>query len=377
MNKIIKISIIIFVFIIISFLTNNYIKERNKENNLKEKMGQMLIIGFRGTEANNNSYIIKTIKELNIGGVILFDRDNPSKGEIQRNIINVEQTKKLITNIKNSSSDIFISIDAEGGYVNRLKTKYGFENIPSAEELGKLSAEEVKSHSLSLGKTLKNIGINMDFAPVVDVNINPNNPVIGYLERSFSNNPETVYEYSSFFIEGLHENNIISAIKHFPGHGSSENDSHLGVVDVTETYNEIELIPYKKLIENGYSDIVMTAHIFNKNIDADNPATLSSKFLKDILRNELGFNGVIISDDMQMGAIVNNYGYAEAIIKAVNAGCDMLIISNNGDEYNESAPREAVDAIFNAVKNGKISEEQINESYNRIQKLKENYGIKK
>lgn len=340
-------------------------------------MGQMLIIGFRGTEANNNSYIIKTIKELNIGGVILFDRDNPSKGEIQRNIINVEQTKKLITNIKNSSSDIFVSIDAEGGYVNRLKTKYGFENIPSAEELGKLSAEEVKSHSLSLGKTLKNIGINMDFAPVVDVNINPNNPVIGCLERSFSNNPDTVYEYSSFFIEGLHENNIISAIKHFPGHGSSENDSHLGVVDVTETYNEIELIPYKKLIENGYSDIVMTAHIFNKNIDADNPATLSSKFLKDILRNELDFNGVIISDDMQMGAIVNNYGYAEAIIKAVNAGCDMLIISNNGDEYNESAPREAVDAIFNAVKNGKISEEQINESYNRIQKLKENYGIKK
>ncbi|MDD4073910.1 MAG: glycoside hydrolase family 3 protein [Candidatus Pacebacteria bacterium] len=377
MNKIIKISIIIFVFIIISFLTNNYIKERNKENNLKEKIGQMLIIGFRGTEANNNSYIIKTIKELNIGGVILFDRDNPSKGEIQRNIINVEQTKKLITNIKNSSSDIFISIDAEGGYVNRLKTKYGFENIPSAEELGKLSAEEVKSHSLSLGKTLKNIGINMDFAPVVDVNINPMNPVIRYLERSFSEDPEKVYEYSSAFIEGLHENEIISAIKHFPGHGSSEDDSHLGVVDITETYNEIELIPYRRLIEDGYSDIVMTAHIFNKNIDADNPATLSSKFLKDILRNELGFNGVIISDDMQMGAIVNNYGYAEAIIKAVNAGCDMLIISNNGDEYNESAPREAVDAIFNAVKNGKISEEQINESYNRIQKLKENYGIKK
>ena len=377
MNKIIKLSVIIIIALIIGFLINNYLKEKRIDDNLKDKIGQMLVIGFRGAETNTDSYIIKTIKELNIGGVILFDRDNPSKGEIQRNIVSPEQTKELINSIKNASSDIFVSIDAEGGHVNRLKTKYGFENIPSAEEMGKLSIEDVKSYGLSLGKTLKDIGINMDFAPVVDVNINPMNPVIGYLERSFSEDPEKVYEYSSAFIEGLHENEIISAIKHFPGHGSSEDDSHLGVVDITETYNEIELIPYKRLIEDGYSDIVMTAHIFNKNIDEDNPATLSSKFLKEILRNELNFNGVIISDDMQMGAIVNNYGYAEAIIKAINAGCDMLIISNNGDEYNELAPKQAVDAIFNAVKNGEISEDQINESYNRIQKLKENYGIKK
>lgn len=379
MNKITKIVFAIIIIVAASLLLLNCYKSDDKDYELKQKIGQMLIIGFRGTEANGLSYITRTINYLNIGGVILFDKDNPSSGEISpRNITDYNQTKTLIQNLnKYSRSPLFVSVDAEGGYINRLKQKYGFINIPSAEQMGKGTVEETKSQAIILGQELKDLGFNMNFAPDVDVNVNPENPVIGYLERSFSADPEKVYEHAMSFIDGLHQNNVITAIKHFPGHGSSTSDSHLGIVDVTNTYKQEELIPYQKLIENGYSDMVMTAHIINTNIDPEYPATLSPLFIKNILREQLKFNGVIVSDDMQMGAIVNNYGYDEAIIKAINAGCDMLIISNNGTTYDEKAPYDAVDIIYKAVKNGQISEQQINDSYNRIQALKEKYGIKK
>lgn len=372
-----KIILILIVAIILFFLTKDYLYDPpSKDEELKDKIGQMLIIGFRGTTANQ--YITKTIKDLNIGGIILFDKDVPSGGTVERNIESPEQTKKLISQLKKTSKELFIAVDAEGGYVNRLKEKYGFQNIPSAFEMGKLSIEETKEKGAFLSQQLNDLGFNLNFAPVVDVDVNPENPVIGYLERSFSADPEKVYNHASAFIEGLHQNNIISAIKHFPGHGSSKNDSHLGLTDVTNTYKDEELLPYKLLIENGYNDMVMTAHIINKNIDENYPATLSPLFLQNILREDLGFGGVIVSDDMKMKAIVDYYGFEEGIIYAINAGCDLLILSNNGtEEYDELAPQKAIDVIFNAVKNNLITEEQIDQSYNRIQSLKEKYRIKK
>lgn len=372
-----KIILIIIVALGILFLTKGYIyAPPTEEEKLREKIEQMLIIGFRGTSIT--PYIDQTLKDLNIGGVILFDRDVPSGGEIERNIISPQQTKELISQLNKLSNDMFIAVDAEGGYVNRLKEKYGFTNIPSAEEMGKGSVEGTKSHGIFLGQQLSDLGFNLNFAPVVDVNVNPENPVIGYLERSFSNNPEKVYNHASAFIEGLHQSNIVTAIKHFPGHGSSENDSHLGMTDVTNTYKEEELLPYELLIENGYNDMVMTAHIMNQNIDENYPATLSPLFLQNILREKIGFNGIIVSDDMNMGAIVDHYGFEEGLIMAINAGCDLLILSNNGlEKYDELIPYKAVDIIFNAVKNNLIPEELINQSYDRIQSLKESYGIKK
>jgi beta-N-acetylhexosaminidase len=378
MNKFFKI-ILIVITLAVSLVSYEYIQteEKDYDYELKQKIGQMLIIGFRGTEIEDTSYISKTMDALNLGGVILFDKDNPS-GQFPRNIVNPSQTKKLIEDLnKYSPGPLFISVDAEGGNINRLKEDYGFKNIPSAEQMGKGMVEETKNQANLLGQELRELGFNMDFAPVVDVNVNPKNPVIGLLERSFSNNPETVFEHASSFISGLHENNIIPAIKHFPGHGSSTSDSHLGIVDVTNTYKQEELIPYQKLIEAGYSDIVMTAHIINTKIDPTYPATLSPLFIKNILREQLGFKGVVISDDMQMGAIVDNYGYDEAIIRAINAGCNMLIISNNGKTYDEKAPYDAVNIIFAAIKKGEISEKQINDSYNRIQELKNRYEMKK
>lgn len=372
-----KIILILIIALGIFFLAKDYLYDPPSEDKeLRNKIEQMLIIGFRGTTAT--PYITQTIRDLNVGGIILFDRDVPSSGELERNIVNPEQTKELISQLNELSSDMFIAVDAEGGHVNRLKDRYGFTNIPSAFEMGKLSTEQTKDYGVFLGQQLSELGFNLNFAPVVDVNINPQNPVIGSLERSFSANPEEVYSHATAFIEGLHQNNIVTAIKHFPGHGSSEDDSHLGMADITDTYKDEELLPYKMIIGDGYNDMVMTAHIMNRNIDENYPATLSPLFIQNILREEIGFDGVIISDDMQMGAIVDHYGFDEGIIMAINAGCDLLILSNNGLEgYDELAPYKAVDAILSAVKNNLITEERINQSYDRIQSLKESYGIKK
>ena len=363
-----KITVILLSALII-FFPRPIQQEEN--NDLKQKIGQMLIVGFRGTEVSEDSEIIKQINEYNLGGVILFDWDVPGQ-QFPRNITSPEQTKKLVADLKSLTSPfLFVAIDAEGGAVNRLKEKYGFINIPSAEEMGKESPEKVKENALILGEELADLGINIDFAPVVDVNLNPNNPIIGKLGRSFSADPEKVALYASKFIEGLKEKNIIPVIKHFPGQGSATADSHLGIVDTTETFQSKELIPYQKLIGQGYSDIIMTAHIINKNIDPNYPATLSPLFIEKILRKELGFKGVVVSDDMNMGAIANNYGFEESLIKAIQAGCDLLIISNNGTEYNENLPQQAVEAIFKAVQKGELSEERINQADKRIQELKQ------
>lgn len=374
-----KITIFIFLSLLFALSLSAAIAtaKTDKEKELKDMIGQMLIIGFRGVEANQDSYIVNEINKNNIGGIVLFDKDSPSSGTIKRNIESPAQTKKLIEDIKKySNSSLFIAVDSEGGYVNRLKEKYGFTNILSAEKIGLTNnADIAKTEGQKIGKELKELGFNLDFAPVVDVNINPTNPVIGYLERSYSDNPEKVFIYANQFIEGLHQEKIISALKHFPGHGSSTSDSHLGLTDVTNTFTSKELIPYSRLIQNGYNDIVMTAHIMNQNIDKEYPATLSSTFLQGLLRNVLKFKGVIISDDMQMGAITEHYGQENAAIKAINAGCDMLIISNNIKIYDEEAPSKTIEAIYQAVKNGTISEKRIYESFSRIQKLKKAYNI--
>ncbi|MDO8530272.1 MAG: glycoside hydrolase family 3 protein [bacterium] len=357
--------------------TPESVPDQEVEVALKDKIGQMIMLGFRGTQATADSPISNTISNLKIGGVILFDYDVPSKS-FPRNIVNPDQTKKLIANLQSQSSvPLLISVDAEGGNVNRLKEKYGFLKILSAKEMGKdTTLKTTQRESLKLATELKELGFNMNFAPVVDVDINPQNPIIGALGRSFSPDPKTVTDHARVFLNSHIGRNIIPVEKHFPGHGSSTSDSHLGVVDVTKTYQQKELTPYIQLQKEGLLDVVMTAHIINKNIDKNYPATLSPEFLQKILRQQIGFQGVIISDDMQMNAIVGNYGFKEAIIKSVNAGCDILLLSNNGTAaYDPQLPHKAVDIIYNAVKEGNISQEKIEESYDRIINLKKKFKI--
>jgi beta-N-acetylhexosaminidase len=308
---------------------------------------------------------------------VLFDYDIPSDS-FPRNIINPEQTKSLISDLQGySSTSLFIAVDVEGGKVNRLKEDYGFSAFLSPEELGNIGDYNfTEREALRISQELRDLGFNMNFAPVIDVNVNPDNPVIGRLGRSFSSDYQEVALHSKFFIRAHRQNNIISVVKHFPGHGSSLNDSHLGLVDVTETYKEKELFPYEFLQEESLLDAVMTAHVFNKEVDEEYPATLSPNFLEDILRERIGFKGVIISDDMQMGAIADHYGKEDSIIRAINSGCDILLFSNNGQEdYNENLPYEVQNIIYQAVIDGKISKERINDSYNRIIKLKSEFNI--
>ena len=275
------------------------INEDLTDTEIKEQIGQMIMIGFRGVEATEDSEIVRIIKETGIGGVVLFDYDIPSN-TYPRNIIDYDQTKKLISDIQEYSNiPLFVAIDAEGGNVNRLKPKYGFIPIMSAKTMGQdktLQTVDAESEKLSL--ELKDLGFNMNFAPVLDVDINPNNPIIGSIGRSFSSNPSEVVNQAEVFIQNHLDNNIITVGKHFPGHGSSIEDSHKGVVDITNTYREEELLPYKEINKDGLLRAVMVAHVMNKNIDENYPATLSKYFIQDILRDDIGFEGLVISDDM-------------------------------------------------------------------------------
>jgi beta-N-acetylhexosaminidase len=384
MTDIHKIIILIFIFFIVLFalfflfpknLSENSISISDQE--LKNKIGQMFLIGFRGTDIKNNSEISNIIKDVKIGGVVFFDYDIPSDS-FSRNIINYNQTKKLIVDLQDySETPLFIAIDAEGGKVNRLKSDYGFYDILSPEEMAKdKTLETTDEQSKKLAGELSDLGFNMNLAPVVDLNINPKNPIIGALERSFSDNAGIVIKNAEVFIKNHSDKNIITVEKHFPGHGSSTADSHLGLVDVTNTYREEELLPYKQIYKDGFMEVVMTAHIINKKIDEKYPASLSKNFLQDILRDQIGFDGVIISDDMQMGAISKNFNFEDAIVLSVNAGSDIISLMNNSLEgYDGQMVYRARDIIFQAIKDGRISQRKIEESYNKIIELKKKYKI--
>ena len=338
------------------------------ERELKTRIGQMLIMGFSEAEISRDSHIVKAMRDVKLGGLTLY----------QRNILNPEQTRRLISGLQYySPTPLFMTVTAEGGRVNRLKSKCGFSDILSPKELGKIQDYKVtKQEALKLSQELKWLGFNMNFAPVIDVDINPDNPIISALDRSFSADYQQVILHAQAFIKAHHQNGIIIVAKHFPGHGSSKEDSHLGIVDVTDVYREEELIPYKSLQEKGLLDAVMTAHIVNRKIDKYCPATLSFNFLQGVLRDKIGFQGVIVSDDIEMGAISKYYSFEDALIRAINAGCDIILISNNSlSGFDKELPYKVRDIIYQAVKDGKISEQRIIESSNRIYELKKRFKI--
>ena len=223
---------------------------------------------------------------------------------------------------------------------------------------------------------LHELGINWNLAPVVDVNVFPESPAIGALERSFSAEPEVVAAHAEAFAKAHAAAGVISVLKHFPGHGSAVGDTHLGVTDVTSSFvRDDELAPYRRLIEDGYEDAVMTAHIVNRDLDpSGHPATLSTAIVTGLLREELGFEGVILSDDMQMGAIVEQYSLERAAIEAIKAGVDVILIANQLSDDPTEVYR-VKQAILDAVAEGEIAEDRIYESVERILELKRRYDL--
>lgn len=337
------------------------IKDRLNDMTLDEKIGQLLIVGFDGYEVNEN--IENLIKENHVGGVILFGN----------NIKSADQTIKLTNSLKSINSNnkipLFISVDEEGGKVSRMPNE--FRKIPSSGYIGKKNNENL-SYNVGkvISKELKYLGFNMNFAPVLDVNSNPQNPVIG--DRSFGNSTDLVTKLGIKTMEGLKNGNIIPVVKHFPGHGDTSVDSHVGLPLVNhdmKRLKEFELIPFKEAINNN-ADVVMVSHILLPKIDTEFPATMSKTIMNDILRNDLKFDGVIITDDMTMGAITNNYDISDACIKSINAGSDIVLVCH---EYDNEI--KVINSIKEAVKNKTITEERINESVYKILKLKEKYKV--
>ncbi len=334
------------------------------------KIGQMLLAGFRGFDLQANP-IVDDLRARHLGGVVLFDYDVPSQ-KYERNIQSPQQLAALTQALqKNASARLLISIDQEGGKVARLKERYGFPPSVSQQELGTLNdIEKTRQAAATTAQTLAAHGVNLNLAPVVDLNINPNNPVIGKVERSFSADSDIVTNHARIVIDAHHRAGVLTTMKHFPGHGSSQDDSHKGFVDVSQTWSRTELEPFAKIIAAGQADAIMTAHVFNANLDSTYPATLSQKILTGILREQLRFDGVVISDDMQMRAIADHYGLETALELALNAGIDMIALANNLTEYDAGLAARAFGVIQQLVQNGKVSAERIDQAYQRIARLK-------
>lgn len=338
---------------------------------LADKIGDLVMVGFRGAALEDPDPILQQVESGQVGGVVLFDFDVATGSS--RNVESPEQVRSLVAQLQEAApSPLLVAIDQEGGRVSRLKERYGFPATLSQQELGeRQSLELTASQARRTAEVLADVGINLNLAPVVDVNVDPASPAIGALGRSFSGDAAVVTDHARAVIEAHSDAGVLTAVKHFPGHGSAPGDTHLGFVDVTDTWSPAELVPYRALVSEGSVDAVMTAHVVNGQLDRHWPATLSPATVTGVLRKELGFQGVVVSDDLQMGAIADHYGLETAVRQALVAGVDILLFANNNPRAYEPdiAPR-VVASVEALVRDGVLTEERIDESVQRVRALK-------
>jgi len=327
---------------------------------LDEKIGQMIFAGTSDTSLSTNTKNL--INQYHIGGMIFYSN----------NFVSPQQSIQLLDEIKLANAHnrlpLMLGVDQEGGKVFRLP---GLIHTPTNARLGAINDPQL-SYKIGtlLGEELNAFGLNLDFAPVLDVNSNPNNPVIG--DRSFGNNANIVSQLGTKTMEGIQSQHIISVVKHFPGHGDTSVDSHLNLPKVNKNLadlKKLELIPFEQAIHNG-ADVVMVAHILLPQLDATYPSSMSKYIMTDILRRQLGFQGVIMTDDMTMKAITNYFTIGKAAVKSVQAGSDIILVAH---DYNEIVA--TIQALKTAVENGEIPEARIDQSVNRIIQLKRKYHI--
>lgn len=324
---------------------------------LKEKIGQLFMVGFDGTNASKS--VQRLIKEFHIGGLILF----------ARNLQSPSQTAKLCNTLQawSKKMPLLISIDQEGGRVSRLPK--GFTVFPGGAQLAACrSTELVYRAAQATARELRSVGINMNLAPVLDINTNPSNPVIG--DRAFSASPTLVSSMGLTMMAGFQDNSVIACGKHFPGHGDTSTDSHKELPRVRhglQRLREVELRPFLHTVQNGLVSI-MTAHVLYPKLDPDEPATLSNRIITGLLRRSMGFRGVVVTDDLEMAAISDRHGSGEAAVRAIEAGVDLILIC-----HDERKQREALEAVAKAVKQKKISEARIEQSLLRVLQVKEKF----
>jgi len=334
---------------------------------LEATLGQLVLVGFTGVEPGESSDLPRLLCEARVGGVVLF----------ARNIVSADQLARLTGWMTASSRactgrPLLVAVDAEGGRVMRLGPAAGYSATLSADELGQsndFTLTELEARRI--GARLRAAGINWDLAPVVDVGYNPANPVIVGTGRSYSANPALVTSHARAFVRGMRAEGVLTALKHFPGHGSSEADSHLGFVDVTATASrDVELAPYRALIAERLADSVMTAHVYNRRLDPEYPATLSRPTIQGLLRDTLGFRGPVVSDDLRMGAIEKHYGVARAAGLALQAGVDLLLIADDRLPDGRSATEVALAALRRDLARGRLSPARVESALARVQAFK-------
>ena len=324
----------------------------------EQKVSQLLVAGIEGTQLGQDA--VQAVQDYQVGGVILFGR----------NVESAWQLAELTNGLKDLNGDytpLFLCVDQEGGRVDRMPPEV--DDLPSAYDYIAGGGDPLERGKV-LSAQCAAFGFNLDFSTCLDIWSNPDNTVIG--DRAYGSDPDTVTRVGLAVNEGLEQGGVIPVVKHFPGHGDTSTDSHvdLPVVDKTaEQLKEFELIPFQAAIDEG-TPCVMVAHILMTQIDPDLPASLSPEVVTGLLRQELGFDGVVCTDDLTMGAISNTYGMGEAAVMAVEAGCDLLLVCHETD--NLTAAR---DALLSAVDAGRISMERLDESVYRILSLKQEYGL--
>lgn len=342
---------------------------------LAQKIGQLLIVGFVGTTPQDSDIqkLAMDVASSRVGGVIAY----------KRNIENADQISVLNEFLERQVKETGVpplirAVDQEGGNVQRLNSKNGFSETPSAKEMAALPMDHASLLYDELARNVKNAGFNWDFAPCMDLDIaGKDGAAIGKWERSYGVDSDVVVSYGGALIDALHSQGCLSCVKHYPGHGSAKGDTHLGFVDVTSVWEEKELEPFYQL--GSKAGAVMTAHIVNKTLDPDNPATLSPKIL-GMLRAQCP-TVTIVTDCLQMDAIQQACGsFEEAVVRALTAGVDLIIYANNPQKSGKSSapgfepgpdlPERFVAAVQSGLRRGVLTEEQLNERFERVMTLK-------
>ena len=343
---------------------------------LQQKIGQMVMMGFAGTTAEDAAVrlALQQIEQGLLGGVAFY----------RYNIENPEQTRRLNAAFSKANPlalPLLIALDQEGGLVQRLRASNGFADTPSHEEVAATQTpQQAYQTYLRMAAMIRAAGFTLNMGPVVDLRGAPEpvSPVIGQLRRSFSDDPATVVRYAAAFIGAHRAAGVLTALKHYPGHGLATHDSHHGVVDITNTWQARERLPFQALIRDDMAEAVMSAHLVNRNYDAEHPITLSPAYIPAQLRIQDGFDGAVITDDLCMGAILQYYALDEIVVRAINAGHDILVFSNNPAAAQGVAdfqpqydiPQKVIAIVQRALADGRLRPEQIDSAWRRIAALR-------
>lgn len=335
-----------------------------QEPPLDQVIAGLLIVGFRGLTLATDSWVRAAI-DAGLGGVILFDRDQNTGRE--RNIHSPDQVAALVNQLHGAAGGrkLIVSIDQEGGVVTRLSPAHGFPAIASEAAIGRGTVATARTWAATIARSLAKAGIDLNFAPVVDLDVNPTSAAIGALDRSFSADADVVVRMATIEVDAHRAAGVRTVLKHFPGIGGATTNTDLGIADVSKTWTRNELEPFRRLIAGGTADAIMAGHVINRQLDPRLPASLSRAVVTDLLRGELGWLGPVVTDDLQAGAITKAFGQDEAIVRALEAGNDLLLFANQ-QVYQAAVVPRTVAAVQVAVESGRLSEVRLRDSWRRV-----------